>query len=341
MKRQRVFIYSHDTYGLGHIRRNLAIAERLTRLSDDVTVLIATGSPRTHAFGTPEGVDFLKLPSIIKRTEGGYRPRSLRLSLADTVQIRAEMILGAAHAFRPDLILVDHSVVGVERELVPLFDALSRYETRPLVVYGMRDIVDEIETVKAEWQRAGAWRYVDRLFDRVLVYGDRRVLSTAAELDLDARLGDRIKYTGYIARSPRALERTDPTKEVLVTCGGGGDGVSIIEAYVEYLEKIEGDPGFRSTIVTGPFLARSRRAAIRERLEAAGKPVTLVEFTDCMEELYAKADAVISMAGYNAVAEILASGLPALLIPREVPRLEQRLRAERIAPIAGFRVATD
>ena len=40
-----------------------------------------------------------------------------------------------------------------------------------------------------------------------------------------------------------------------------------------------------------------------------------------------QAAAVISMGGYNTVSEILASGTPALLVPRETPRLEQLIRA--------------
>ena len=40
-----------------------------------------------------------------------------------------------------------------------------------------------------------------------------------------------------------------------------------------------------------------------------------------------QAAAVISMGGYNTVSEILASETPALLVPRETPRLEQFIRA--------------
>ena len=40
-----------------------------------------------------------------------------------------------------------------------------------------------------------------------------------------------------------------------------------------------------------------------------------------------QAAAVISMGGYNTVSEILASDTPALLVPRETPRLEQLIRA--------------
>jgi predicted glycosyltransferase len=43
---RRVLLYSHDTYGLGHLRRSLVIAERLAGSDEKTSVLIATGSPR-------------------------------------------------------------------------------------------------------------------------------------------------------------------------------------------------------------------------------------------------------------------------------------------------------
>jgi predicted glycosyltransferase len=53
-----------------------------------------------------------------------------------------------------------------------------------------------------------------------------------------------------------------------------------------------------------------------------------------LEDLPAKlgaSDAVVGMAGYNTTAEILQSGVPAVLLPRTSPRREQELRASRLA----------
>jgi predicted glycosyltransferase len=49
-----------------------------------------------------------------------------------------------------------------------------------------------------------------------------------------------------------------------------------------------------------------------------------------MEQLIAAADLVISMGGYNTVCEILSQQTPALIIPRETPRKEQLIRAEKL-----------
>ena len=42
------------------------------------------------------------------------------------------------------------------------------------------------------------------------------------------------------------------------------------------------------------------------------------------------------MAGYNTVVEELAAETPALLVPRHRPRLEQHIRATRLAPVTDL-----
>ena len=43
--RHRVLIYSHDTFGLGHLRRCRASAHALVENDKRITVLILAGSP--------------------------------------------------------------------------------------------------------------------------------------------------------------------------------------------------------------------------------------------------------------------------------------------------------
>ena len=46
-----------------------------------------------------------------------------------------------------------------------------------------------------------------------------------------------------------------------------------------------------------------------------------------MEKLFAAADLVVCMGGYNTLCEILSQGTMSLVIPRETPRKEQLIRA--------------
>ena len=47
-----------------------------------------------------------------------------------------------------------------------------------------------------------------------------------------------------------------------------------------------------------------------------------------MEKIFAAADVVVSMGGYNTLCEILSQGTLSLVIPRETPRKEQLIRAQ-------------
>jgi predicted glycosyltransferase len=333
---RRTLIYSHDTYGLGHLRRSLLIAEGLASAPEFRSTLIATGSPRAQAFSLPPGTDIVKLPSAVKTPTGGYRARTLRLSIDDTVRVRAEILRALTRTYLPDLLLIDHAPAGMLGELRPLFDELRRWGRRPRVVLGLRDVIDEAHRVRQEWDRAGAWKLLDEVYDRVLVYGDPAVRSTADELGLPERLPGRVVPVGYLGRK---IERSDPQDPyVLVTAGGGGDGHAVLRAYLSYLEAHRAPVPFRSVLVSGPLLSLRRQREIATRARATGHPVEVIAFTDSFEELLGGATGVISMAGYNTVVEILSAGVPALLVPREAPRLEQRIRAERLARVADVEV---
>jgi predicted glycosyltransferase len=67
------------------------------------------------------------------------------------------------------------------------------------------------------------------------------------------------------------------------------------------------------------------------RTQAAGLDVRIERFRPDMDAVLAGARAVVSMAGYSTVAEVLGSGKPALLVPRTSPREEQLNRARRLA----------
>jgi predicted glycosyltransferase len=329
--RKRVLVYSHDTYGLGHLRRCVLIARGLAPFSEIASILIATGSPRADAFVLPQGCDTIKLPAVTKAPNGRYRSRTLRMPFEETARIRGAVLRAASRSFRPDLILVDHAPLGMGGELRPLLEDLMVSSRRPRLVLGLRDIIDEAAKVKEEWDRLGAWDFLDS-YDRILVYGDPSVLTTAQEMDLPRRFAGKVRMVGYLGRPFPFSGQPDPM--ILVTAGGGGDGQNLLRSYAAFLESLPGTAPFRSVVVTGPFMSPRRRAEITARLQALRQPIDVVTFTDRFEELLAGTKGVVSMAGYNTTVEILSAGTPALLLPRESPRREQWIRAERLARVA-------
>ncbi len=68
---QRALIYSHDSFGLGHLRRCRAIAHALVDQNPDMSVIILSGSPIIGNF-----VNFRPFPSKFgesRQTSGKIR----------------------------------------------------------------------------------------------------------------------------------------------------------------------------------------------------------------------------------------------------------------------------
>ncbi len=334
---RRLLFYSHDTYGLGHLRRSMLIANSLVTQRWVDSIVIVSGSPRAQAFDAVPGVDVVKLPSAIKCDDGSYRSRTLAVDLQRLTAMRASMIRALASSFQPDLILVDHSPVGMNGELGPLIDGYRGRADRPALVIGLRDIVDTAEVVRAEWATSGAWHRIRDDYDRVMVYGDGRVLTTAQELDLETVCPGRVRHVGYLGRGAPSSKRAENPR-VLVTPGGGGDGQKLLRAYAAALRHLGRMPGLESHIAMGPFLAPRRRTEIQRLFEGAPSTVRFVGFEQGLEEHVARAWGVVCMGGYNTIMEVLAARRPALCMPRTHPRQEQALRVRRLESRSGIEV---
>jgi predicted glycosyltransferase len=321
----RVLFYSHDTFGLGHIRRTQKIANALA--CPGRSILIACSSPVANAFSSQAGIEYCFLPGFTKRPNGEYEPRS-HLPLEDFVSLRSNLLLTAAQSFRPELFVVDKEPLGVKKELLPALRFLKGRGTR--IVCGFRDILDEKEKLKKEWGRKGVVGGIEEFYDHLLVYGEKDYFDFGAEYDLPESVKKKLHYTGYLlegrAPGPFALRFAADRPLVTLTIGGGGDGWDFVEAYLEIVEKGL-LPGFNFAMLAGPFA----RASLLEKAEAlalARGDFRLVDFTANAPGLFARSRLVLTMGGYNSVCEILELGKFPLILPRVAPREEQLLRAK-------------
>ena len=334
MSTYRILMYSHDTYGLGHIRRTMAIAQQLRRA--EVNVLILTGSPIAGRFDIPEQIDFVRIPGMIKRSNDLYLPHTIKIEAQQALNIRQSIIKATAKAFQPHLFIVDKAPLGLKREIVPTLKWLKKQQ-EPVcrTVLGLRDIMDDAESTIKDWRSKRIYDVLDKYYSEIWVYGHREMYDPIAEYRIPERVSDKMIFTGYIPRKPiingggngnNAKPGNCKGPLVLVTTGGGGDGHKLLDTYLRMLEARGGVTDFRTVIVSGPFMAKAERKEIAARAKLLG--VKFYHFYRRMEQLMAAADVVVSMGGYNTVCEILSHRKVSLLVPRETPRLEQRIRAE-------------
>jgi predicted glycosyltransferase len=328
----KILMYSHDSYGLGHLRRTLALAEAFVGAETDTSILILTGSTVSSAFRMSFGIDLVKLPSAVKVASRVYEPSRMSIDFENLKNLRSSLIMSAVKSFDPDAFIVDKAPLGMKREVYPSLEFLHAERPSTLTVLGLRDVMDDPARIRRNWREGGISPAIESFYDTILVYGPRKIYDPLPEYGLSAATLRRCHYVGYVGRASTLEEMSDLEFEpgyVLVTTGGGGDGFNLLKNYLESLRGPE--PAFDSLLVTGPMMDDASMRKI-ERL-ARGLRVRVMEFRADMERLILCAGAVVSMGGYNTTVELLAARKPALIVPRVEPRVEQLIRAERLADL--------
>lgn len=340
---KRILIYSHDTFGLGNIRRTLAIAEHLVETRPDVTVLILSGSPMLHAFRIRPRIDYVKLPCLERTQADGYAVRSLGVDYKDMMRLRASIILNTVNGFDPHLVIVDKKPLGVDRELAPAFEMMHLRSRRPKMILLLRDILDTPAHTSRVWLKHRYFEAIDAFYDSVLVLGSPEIFKVPEEYAFPESTVEKVRYCGYLRRpagklSPaqvRAKLNLDSSPLVCVTTGGGGDGYAVLSCYLEGLQQLGESANFHSLLFCGPESSDQSQADIHE-LARNNASVSVCEFTDDIMSYMNAADVIVSMGGYNTVCEILTLKSRAIVVPRTKPVLEQSIRAQRMARLGLF-----
>ncbi|MDS2173914.1 glycosyltransferase [Nesterenkonia sp. CL21] len=329
-----IAMYSHDSVGLGHARRNRAIAHALAadlpRLTGEpVGGLLIAGHPDAARDSLPAGWDWLVLPGFA-RTADGYAARRMNLPAAQMSALRGSAVAAAVDAVSPDLFIADRHPFGVGGELT---EALELLRGRPgsRTVLGMRDVLDTPEVAAREWETVGGAERVAEAYDQMWIYGDADVYDPRRTGEIPAALAAKGRTTGYLAHGRPDDEGAPAARPyVLTIVGGGSDGAHIAAAAAQ----AQPPRGHRHLIVAGPQMPPEDVGRLRE-LTADRPEVELLRSAAHVPALVREASAVVSMAGYNSVAEIMATTTPALLVPRHTRRAEQPRRAAALADVAA------
>ncbi len=328
LENARILIYSHDTFGLGHLRRCRAIAHEIVERYKGVSVLIISGSPVIGSFEFKARVDFIRIPGIIKLQNGEYTSLSLHIDLSETLAIREAVIRQTAKVYAPDLFIVDKEPLGLHGEVRNTLYDLKARGVR--TVLGLRDVLDGTETLLEEWVKKQVFPNLDTLYDEIWIYGVADFYQPLKGLPLEASVDTKTVYTGYLKRLSEGIAVDDiihTTPYLLVTPGGGRDGRELVDLVVSTYKQYATLP-YHAVIVLGPFMHTDDRQYLHKQVEEMSN-VTLLDFHPRMETLIVGAAGMITMGGYNTFCEILSFDKPALLFPRTVPRTEQLIRCKR------------
>ena len=337
---RRIALYSHDTQGLGHVRRNTMLAAAVVAADPRAQVLLVSGAREASSLPLPERTRMAFIPGLAKDGLGHYTARRSGGTLDHVVGLRAAALDEALSAFAPHLLVVDKVARGFRGELEPALRRLRRtHGTRTAL--GLRDVLDDVDATVEDWERTRSGEAVDALYDEVWVYGDPAIFDPVEEYGWSAATRAKVRYTGYLARgreqvlldaaAATAVADAAPllrpqltTPYVLALVGGGQDGAAVADAFAAATYPA----GHTGVLVTGPYLPERDLARVRD-LARRRSDLRVHRFVGDVPALARGSAATVSMGGYNSVCELVASPSPALVVPRTSPRREQALRADR------------
>ena len=286
---RRIALYSHDTQGLGHVRRNMLLAAAMVGADPGAQVLLVSGAREAAGLPLPERTMITFVPELAKDDLGGYSARGSTCSLDQVVALRTAALAHTLAAFAPDLLVVDKVSRGFAGELEPTLRHL-RLQHGTRTVLGLRDVLDDADTTREEWVQSRTPDAIDTLYDEVWVYGDPAIFDPAEEYGWSATVRAKVRYTGYLGAGRERLLRVGPgsvpgtriapaaragqrAPYVLALIGGGQDGAAVAEAFAHAAYP----PGHEGVLVTGPYLpaaelARVSRGGARPRRPARPPP---------------------------------------------------------------------
>lgn len=306
--------FSHDGYGLGHVRRNTVIAQALRRIEPGASIRLVTGVPSHPRWLQRPGSAVVRVPPLLKDASGSYRGGET--TFEEAVDHRAAIFTETVERFRPDVAVVDRHPFATVGELREGMELGIRQGVR--MVLGLLDVLDDPAVIREE-TNGDDWAAVPDLFSKVLVYGARELCNHREESGLTVQ-PTYLRLDGRAAAARSA--RTSAAGR------GGGRGWRRRGSVPLGDQVLCRRPRWRGAIAAGPFADPDALRSATRSLN--GRIAVQRRMSEC-RAMFARAGAVLQTAGYNSTFEALAAGPRSALVPRRGPRREQAIRAERLA----------
>lgn len=311
----RTFAFAGGGSG-GHISPGLAIAERLRELAPQTRAIFLCSTRSIDAEMLREADEsFVPLPA----TAPGLRPGPALRFLLNYRASRQQMVetLRAEH--------VDHVV------------ALGGFVAAP-VVAAAKACGIPVTLINLDAPPGKANRWIARSCDAVWSAVELPMLPRFAS----AVVGVPIRRRTLAPDSPeacRAMLGLAPEKPTLLVTGASQGAVSINAVMRSILSR---EPSLLRNWQVHHIAGRERLEPIRDIYRRVGVPAVVEAFRHDMGPAWGAATLVISRAGANSVAEILANAVPAIFLPYPHHRDQhQRRNAEPLEQLGGAIVLED
>ncbi len=345
---KRVLVYTHNSIGLGHAFRTLAVITGIKKWRPDIDFLVVSGTSIPQVFFA-SGIEVIKLPSIKLDIDDAHGRMSSRYltgcGLERIFDFRQRMILDSFDFFQPDALIVEHNMTGQMSELIPLLMKKWARKGGPgdfALVHVCRGIMRWIPLLNIPYQNPkhrSESINIGSLYDHMYVLEDREIIDINQQfLGNDPDLEPKIKYLGKITNRvhselpPRSqvLDRFGlPEKPtILVSLGRNNKVLELTQSLLSKFNDMGLHERYQFVIIADPYLQSGHLQALKEIQRVNG--ARFIPFIPDLVDLIYHSELVVSRAGYNTVNEILLTGTKALLIPESHGGGEQELRVHSI-----------
>ncbi|MGF1631941.1 MAG: glycosyltransferase family protein [Kiloniellaceae bacterium] len=320
-ERADVLLYVQHLLGIGHIRRAAVLARAFRRAGLNV-VFVAGGLP-VNGLGL-DGIEVVQLPSARSQDETFAVILDAQDRPIDDAwkARRRDLLLAVYRRTRPRVVMTELYPFGRRKmrfELDPLIEAARTADPPALIACSLRDIVNRPERAeKTAWMLE---RFT-RQFDLLYLHGDPHFFRLEDSFPESEAVAGRLHYTGYVTEAAQAVAAVravdaaaGPDRpgsgEVIVSAGGGAVGAALLRCALaaQPLSPLAEAPW---RLLIGPNMPEPDFQAI---VAAAPNGVTVERARSDFLQLLTRARLSISQAGYNTLMEVLASGVPGVVVP--------------------------
>ena len=307
-------IYVQNSYGSGHLRMALNLAEELIKVHEVMIVYGGFDVP----FKIPSKINFQQLLGLIDdESRKGLKVINSSYSLEYVKETRVKNVLMLFEYFKPDILIVEHFPFGRNNfrfEIMPLLDIAKQNDVK---IFGsFRGIIGkkvDFEQLKND---------LENYFEKVFVHTDPEITDLKDEIgESDFKnIEDKILYTGYVVslvqeskgKNREVKKNKNCGNNILVHVGSGRDSERIVNTIVESEIK-------NVTLYTGMNFEGFDKLNSRWGL-------TINKFSDNICDEFNKFDTIITTSGYNSAVETLMTDAKVILVL--IDSEEQKIRAK-------------
>ena len=364
MKNTTVAFYSQHLIGVGHHFRNRQIVNELVKTCN--VFFIDGGRPIPEA-DLDERVVRIFLPPLRSGAQGIESVDTER-DLQSVMHERQIRLSEAMEQIRPDVFCVEFfpfSRWSLKSEILNTIVKLNEINPGAKVLCSLRDIPTRAKSnvlqpaVTPVQRRDGdAMRFysvpfggihheylafnrryyeevvpvLNQYFDAVLVHGDYQLSRLEDHFPWVGDIGIPVVYTGFVSEKLENASRPDraPNRYVLVSSGGGAEGLALVAPCIEAWKQLERDDahdGREMVIFAGAFIDEKHFEALCAL--CGDGPFRIERFTSNFLAWMKHADLSISRAGYNTCMNVLETQVPSILVP-SIAMDDQEFRAQQL-----------